>query len=176
LHQTRDLTSCCQREVSGLLTTTASHMHPGERITASARRHMEFDAEGMCVIQLRKAWVRRRHGRGIDDEDGAHQGPQGDFAEICGVASKHIAWAGRLCKESCLYNEDPFKSAEMIYIPHRRYIGQRAGQLMYIKWLGVKCKDRSYCRLKNIRMMGLSRRYQQHEMFVWASRLTIKLQ
>jgi hypothetical protein len=41
----------------------------------------------------------------------------GDFAGICGDAAKHIKWAGRLCKERRLYNQDPFKSAEMIYTP-----------------------------------------------------------
>jgi hypothetical protein len=46
---------------------------------------------------------------------------QRDFTEICGDGPKHIKqikWAGRLCKERCLYNQDPFKSAEIIYTPH----------------------------------------------------------
>jgi hypothetical protein len=80
---------------------------------------------------------------------------QRDFTEICGDGPKHIKqikWAGRLCKERCLYNQDPFKSAEMIYTPHTDiYLVQSFGQAKSTKQLCVKYKDRPYCRLKNIR-------------------------
>jgi hypothetical protein len=74
----------------------------------------------------------------IEDEDGGAQ--QGDFAEICGDASKHVEWAGRLCKERCLYNEDPFKSVSTVSHSTHRYIGQGAGQLMSTKQLCVNAR------------------------------------